>query len=241
MGKFISVTIVKSAQSRRVTCFLLTAACLLVTSGCRRDMQDQPKMKPYRTSTFFKDGLSSRPPVEGTVPRGLLRTDVEYYTGKKAGRSTTAATNQGAAGANQTANASQPNTNATGAAAYPDDVEEFPLPVDQDLVMRGKERFEIFCTACHGFTGKGDGMIVRRGFRRAASFHDERVKQAPVGHYFDAMTNGWGAMPSYAHQISVKDRWAIVAYIRALQLTQPTPAATATPSGPPAANSGEHR
>ena len=78
-------------------------------------------------------------------------------------------------------------------------------------------------------------MIVRRGFRRAASFHDERLKTAPVGHYFDAMTNGWGAMPSYSHQISVKDRWAIAAYIRALQLTQqtaegPAPSASASPS-----------
>lgn len=78
-------------------------------------------------------------------------------------------------------------------------------------------------------------MVVRRGFRRAASFHDERLRAAPVGHYFDAMTNGWGAMPSYSHQISVKDRWAIAAYIRALQLTQPNeqgsaPAAGASPS-----------
>lgn len=222
---------------------LLTGACLLFTAACRRDMQDQPKMKPYRTSTFFKDGLSSRPPVEGTVPRGLLRTDVEYYTGKKAGRATTAgATQPAASGANQPATGSQPNSNLTGAAAYPDDVEEFPLEVTQDLVMRGKDRFEIFCTACHGLTGKGDGMIVRRGFRRAASFHDENLKQAPVGHYFDAITNGWGAMPSYSHQISVKDRWAIIAYIRALQLTQQTGAtAAATPVATPATSSGGHR
>ena len=219
---------------------LLTAVCILSAAGCRRDMQDQPKMKPYRASTFFKDGLSSRPPVEGTVPRGLLRTDVEYYTGKKAGRATTAGATPTTG--DQTANASQPNTQATGAAAYPNDVTEFPLPVTAELVARGKERYEIFCTACHGFTGKGDGMIVRRGFRRAASFHDENLKQAPVGHYFDAITNGWGAMPSYSHQIPVKDRWAIVAYIRALQLTQQTPPrAAATPNASPTANSGGHR
>ena len=208
--------------------FLLFAVCcLLFTASCRRDMQDQPKMKPYRSTTFYRDGLSSRPPVEGTVPRGFLNEDSEYFTGKKAGKTSGAATSGPQPGA--------PSANATGAAAFPDDVEVFPLPVTDELVARGRERYDIFCSACHGFTGRGDGMVVRRGFRRAASFHDERLRAAPVGHYFDAMTNGWGAMPSYSHQISVKDRWAIAAYIRALQLTQPNeqappPAAGASPS-----------
>lgn len=184
-------------------------------------------MKPYRSSTFYTDGLSTRPTVPGTVPRGFLNEDSEYFTGKKAGRTSGAATS-----------GPQPGTtsaNATGAAAFPDDVEVFPLPVTDELVARGRERYDIFCSACHGFTGRGDGMVVRRGFRRAASFHDERLRAAPVGHFFDAMTNGWGAMPSYSHQISVKDRWAIAAYIRALQLTQQNeqasaPAASASPS-----------
>ena len=185
-------------------------------------------MKPYRSSSFFRDGLSTRPPVAGTVPRGFLNEDREYFTGKKAG-TTSGATTSGP----------QPGTtsaNATGAAAFPDDVEVFPLPVTDELVARGRERYDIFCSACHGFTGRGDGMVVRRGFRRAASFHDERLRAAPVGHFFDAMTNGWGAMPSYSHQISVKDRWAIAAYIRALQLTQqneqgaaPAPGASPAP------------
>jgi mono/diheme cytochrome c family protein len=196
---------------------LLTAHCLLLTASCRRDMQDQPKMKPYRGTSFFKDGLSSRQPVAGTVARGLLNADSEYFTGKKAGRSGTSA--------GQATGGPQPSGNIVagtpqGAAAYPDDVEVFPLPVTQDLVLRGKERYEIFCSACHGLTGNGDGMIVRRGFRRAASFNDDRLRQAPVGHFFDAISNGWGAMPSYAHQVPVKDRWAIIAYIRALQLSQ---------------------
>ncbi len=102
--------------------------------------------------------------------------------------------------------------------------------------MRGRERYDIFCSACHGLTGNGDGMIVRRGFRRAASFNDDRLRQAPVGHFFDAITNGWGAMPSYASQISVQDRWAIVAYIRALQESQrnpTTPAASPSPAASP--------
>jgi len=212
--------------TRVLACLLLSAFCLLGLA-CRRDMQDQPKMKPYRSTPFYRDGLSSRPRVEGTVPRGFLNEDTEYFTGKKAGRTSGAATSGPQPGT--------PSANATGAAAFPDDVEVFPLPVTDELVARGRERYDIFCSACHGFTGRGDGMVVRRGFRRAASFHDERLRAAPVGHYFDAMTNGWGAMPSYSHQISVKDRWAIAAYIRALQLTQPneqgtTPAAGASPS-----------
>ncbi len=231
----------KQKYSRSV--FLLFAVCcLLFATSCRTDMQNQPKMKPYRGSTFFRDGLSSRPPVEGTVPRGFLMTDVEYYTGKKAGRSAAAASSQSASGPQPAAASSPGSPQLQGAAAFPDDVEEFPLPVTQELVVRGKERYEIFCTACHGFTGKGDGMIVRRGFRRAASFHDDRLRQAPVGHFFDAMTNGWGAMPSYAHQVPVKDRWAIVAYIRALQLQQNQTETTAVPgASPAAATSGGHR
>ena len=184
-------------------------------------------MKPYRSSTFFSDGLSSRPLVEGTVPRGFLKTDTEYFTGKKAGRGTTAAAPTVPSGPQPS---TAPSTSATastvavptGAAAYPDDVEVFPIPVTKEMVIRGKERYEIFCSACHGLTGDGDGMIVRRGFRRAASFNDDRLRQAPVGHFFDAITNGWGAMPSYAPQIPVQDRWAIIAYIRALQLKNET-------------------
>ncbi len=187
-------------------------------------------MKPYRSSTFFTDGLSSRPQVEGTVARGFLKADREFFTGKKAGRVNTNTDGRPA----QSPAGPQPTSVAgaapQGAGAYPDDVEVFPIPVTRETVRRGKERYEIFCTACHGLTGNGDGMIVRRGFRRAASFNDDRLKQAPVGHFFDAITNGWGAMPSYAPQIPPPDRWAIIAYIRALQLSQ----AATTPRGLPA-------
>jgi len=227
-------------KGRGVRCgfvLLLTAHCLLLTAACRRDMQDQPKMKPFRSSTFFRDGLSSRPQIEGTIARGFLKEDTEFFTGKRAGRTTanaTVANSQTAAGPQPTASGT--GGSAQGAAAYPDDIETFPIAINKDVVLRGKERYEIFCTACHGLTGSGDGMIVRRGFRRAASFNDDRLRQAPVGHYFDAITNGWGAMPSYAAQISPQDRWAIIAYIRALQLSQQNqngqqPAALATPSG----------
>lgn len=235
---------------RTVFVLLLTAHCLLLTAGCRRDMQDQPKMKPYRSSTFFRDGLSSRPPIDGTVPRGFLKTDTEFFTGKKAGKANaaiSATTAETPAGPQPkvTSSAGTAVNELQGAAAYPDDVEVFPIRVTAEIVKRGKERYAIFCSACHGLTGNGDGMIVRRGFRRAASFNDDRLRQAPVGHFFDAITNGWGAMPSYAPQITAQDRWAIIAYIRALQLSQQklsaqTPSAQAPATPPPAHQEGGH-
>jgi mono/diheme cytochrome c family protein len=209
----------------RLLFLLFTVCCLLFTSACRRDMQDQPKMKPFRSSTFFRDGLSARPPIEGTVARGFLKEDTEFFTGKRAGKSAaTTSANASTAPAESPAGPQPTATSAgaplQGAAAYPDDIEVFPITITKDVVTRGKERYEIFCSACHGLTGTGDGMIVRRGFRRAASFNDDRLRQAPVGHFFDAITNGWGAMPSYAPQIPPEDRWAIIAYIRALQVSQ---------------------
>lgn len=193
---------------------LLLAFCLLGLSACRRDMQDQPKAKPYRSSSFFKDGLSSRPPVEGTVARGWLRSDKELFTGKK-NKPATINPLSGPVAITPTASADAAQV----AAAYPDDVDKFPFPITQDILNRGQERFEIFCSVCHGLTGEGDGMIVRRGFRKPSSYHEQRLREAPVGHFFDVVTNGWGAMPSYASQVPVEDRWAIIAYIRALQLS----------------------
>ena len=210
---------------------ILVLAGLFGASGCRRDMQDQPKMKPYRSTTFFADQLSTRQPIEGTVPRGFLRTDTEYFTGKKAKA-------QGATATPTPAAQATPGAQPPGAPAnsFPDDVDSFPFPITKDIVVRGEQRYNIFCSACHGLTGNGDGMIVRRGFRRAASFNDDRLRQAPVGHFFDAITNGWGAMPAYAPQIPVQDRWAIIAYIRALQISQQNPAAAAAASPAPSAS-----
>ena len=99
-------------------------------------------------------------------------------------------------------------------------VAQVPVPLDQGLVARGQERFNIYCSPCHGRTGSGDGMIVQRGFRKPPSYHIERLQNAPAGHFFDVMTNGFGAMPRYGGHVSPRDRWAIVAYIRALQLSQ---------------------
>ena len=198
--------------------FAVLSACLALAGCSRLDMQDQPKAIAYRESTFFKDGVSSRPPVAGTVPRGYLRADRELYFGKKEGAGRMPSDRPQDAGA---PNAGAPN----GAAMFPDDVDTFPFPITKEILARGQERYQIFCSSCHGLTGYGDGMIARRGFNKPApaSFHQDKLRQAPVGHFFDVVTNGWGAMPSHASQIPVEDRWQIIAYIRALQLSQ-TPA-----------------
>jgi mono/diheme cytochrome c family protein len=99
-------------------------------------------------------------------------------------------------------------------------VTEFPFAVDRATLQRGRERYEIFCSVCHGLAGYGDGMVVQRGFKRPPSFHDEATKAKTVGYYYDVIANGFGVMPSYRELVPTKDRWAIVAYLRALQLSQ---------------------
>ena len=95
-----------------------------------------------------------------------------------------------------------------------------PVAATPELLARGHERFNVFCSPCHGRTGRGDGMVVRRGFRRPPTFHSDRLRSAPVGYFFDVMTNGFGAMQDYSAQVPVQDRWAIAAYLRALQISQ---------------------
>jgi mono/diheme cytochrome c family protein len=158
----------------------------LLSAGCRQDMHDQPRFKPYAKSDFFADKRSARPLVDGTIARGHLREDAVLYTGKAAGKPADA----------------------------------FPFPVTADVMARGRERFDIFCSPCHGRTGAGDGMIVQRGYRKPPTFHQDRLRQAAPGYTYDVITNGFGAMPDYAQQIPVRDRWAIVAYITALQRSQ---------------------
>ena len=105
----------------------------------------------------------------------------------------------------------------------------FPFAIDDAMMRRGRERYDIYCSPCHGLTGEGDGMVVQRGYRRPPSFHTDRLRQAPPGDVFDVITNGFGAMPDYAAQVAVRDRWAIAAYIRALQLSQNATAAQLSP------------
>ena len=101
-----------------------------------------------------------------------------------------------------------------------EDVEAPPPPVTEALLERGRQRFDIYCAPCHGRTGEGNGMVVQRGFRKPPSYHEDRLRNAPVGYFFDVMTHGFGAMQDYSAQVPVADRWAIAAYIRALQLSQ---------------------
>jgi mono/diheme cytochrome c family protein len=112
-------------------------------------------------------------------------------------------------------------------------VKDPPVPITRALLTRGRDRYNIFCSPCHSRIGDGRGMVVERGFRPPPSFHIDRLREAPAGQYFDAITNGFGAMPSYASRIPVPDRWAIVAYVRALQLSQ-----RASPADVPAADRG---
>jgi mono/diheme cytochrome c family protein len=109
------------------------------------------------------------------------------------------------------------------------DINYFPIQITHADLERGQERFNIYCSPCHGRLGNGHGMVVARGLRQPPSYHDPRLVNAPVGHFFDVMTNGYGAMYSYASRVAVDDRWRIAAYIRALQLSQNAPANLAQP------------
>jgi mono/diheme cytochrome c family protein len=200
------------SKNEKVKLAVRVFALLLLSfafGACRYDMQDQPRYKVYKQSDFFADNRASRDPVAGTVARGQLHEDKAFYTGKIA---------------NPNANAQvQTTTDASGntlVASFPNDIDEFPVPVTSELIDRGKNRFEIYCIVCHGKFGNGDGMVVRRGFPKPPTYHDDRLRNAPVGHFFDVMTNGWGKMNSYAAQVSPADRWAIAAYIRTLQMAQ---------------------
>jgi mono/diheme cytochrome c family protein len=141
-------------------------------------------------------------------------------------------------------------TGKDGAAA----VDALPFALTAEVLDRGEQRFNIFCAPCHGVTGAADGMVVRRGYRQPPSFHLDRLRTAPIGHFYDIMTNGFGAMPDYKAQIAPRDRWAIAAYIRALQLSQHAVAADlpsddrqklSQPAGaaprPAGAPAGEHK
>jgi mono/diheme cytochrome c family protein len=209
--------------------------------GVRFDMQDQPRYKYYKESDFFKDHRASRDMPEGTVARGQLHENKAFYTGKIDNPNPNApvATTTDASGN-------------TLVASFPNDIDEFPIPVTKELINRGQDRFNIYCIVCHGPVGNGDGMIVRRGFPKPPTYHDDRLRNAPVGHFFDVITNGWGKMNSYSFQVQPADRWAIVAYIRALQASQnpdenlkmnsnKTAANTSAPHGEPAATQGGER
>jgi mono/diheme cytochrome c family protein len=114
----------------------------------------------------------------------------------------------------------------------------FPLPITAEVLARGRERFDIFCSPCHGRIGNGDGMVVRRGYKRPPSFHIDRLRDMPAGYFFDVITNGFGAMPDYRSQIPERDRWAIVSYVQALQLSQHATIEDVAPSERPKLEGG---
>ncbi len=172
----------------------LTFACLtaiVLLAGCRQDMQNQPKIIPQRGSDFFADHRGARPQVVNTVARGQLDEDSYFYTGV-----------------------------IQGANGYREEQNTMPFPVTMQVLERGQERFNIYCTPCHSRVGNGLGEIVQRGYKPAANLHDQVRRAQPISHYFYVMTHGYGAMPDYSAQLAPEDRWAVAAYIRALQLSQ---------------------
>ena len=185
-----SVVRVFRSSLRRRWAAIAIFGLALTMVACRQDMHNQPRYKPFAATDFFGDGRSARPVVEGTVARGHLRLDTARYTGKIQGKE------------------------------GPEDVDVFPFLIEKQDLLRGQERFNIFCSPCHSRIGDGNGMVVRRGFRQAANYHSEKLLKAPVGHFFDVITNGFGAMPSYASRVDPDDRWRIAAYIRVLQFSE---------------------
>jgi len=172
-------------------------------------MHNQPKFIPLRSTEFFPDRRSARYPVPGTVAqlcRAGARSDSALCVD-----------------AEEDAAQLDPNSYfLTGRHNGMALGNELPFtPQDMHAFLkRGQQRYEIYCTPCHSLIGDGNGMIVQRGYKRPPSFHEDRLRNAPLGHFFDVMSNGFGAMPDYAAQIHPEDRWAIAAYIRALQLSQ---------------------
>ncbi len=209
---------------------ILLLLCLVAAGvglGCRQDMQDQPRYEVYEQSPFFADGRASRNLPDGVVPRGYLRDDDHLYLGKITGGAqrggavqTSQTAGQNIVGGSAETNTAVASPGSPSTQSDPNNVDTFPFPVTAEVLNRGQERYQIFCSVCHGLTGYGDGMVVRRGYKKPTSYHDERLRGERIGHFYDVITNGWGTMPKYAAQITPRDRWAIAAYIRTLQLSQ---------------------
>jgi mono/diheme cytochrome c family protein len=189
---------------------VLLALGALVAAGCRQErMADHGRLKPYETSAFFPDGQSSRP-----LPAGAIPARGPHGSGSDGADRRSAA--EGA-----------PADRTAGGTALPGAAETSARPLA--LLRRGRERFDIFCSPCHGRTGDGQGMIVKRGFTPPPSLHLQRLRDAPDAHLLDVIATGYGSMPRYGYQIPAPDRHAIAAYIRALQLSQSASVADLSP------------
>jgi mono/diheme cytochrome c family protein len=197
--------------------------CIAALSACEKglhQMYDQPKYLPLAPSALFPDGNSSRPQVADTVPHssGAAAASSSGRTGE----------------VNAPSRSTQPVVLAAdGRDLLPADSDgapesRMPLAITAALLSRGRERFNIYCAPCHSQLGDGDGMVVRRGFPAPPSFHTPRLRQAPDSHFYDVISRGYGVMYPYADRITPEERWAITAYIRALQLSQHAPLADLT-------------
>jgi len=172
----------------------LVVLAVVLAGGCkdpRKDMAAQPKYRPYEPAAMFADGASARPLVAGTIARDPGAPGSRAWG---ANRNTTPAMSIDLA-------ASQ----------------SIPFAIDADAIARGQQGFDVYCALCHGRLANGNGMIVQRGFPRPPSFHVDRLLQAPDAHFYDVITNGFGAMYGYAERVPPRLRWEIVAYVRALQ------------------------
>ncbi len=216
---------VKISPSCRALTLLSAALCLLLPA-CQQQMAEQPSYRPYDPSAFFPDGRAVRPLVHGTVARGQLRTDQHLFAGTRAGADRRPLFPAAFIGAVPAAPLIAASLAASASAAEEqlNAVAEFPFPVTFDVIQHGQNRFMIYCVVCHDPQGTGRGMIVQRGYTQPPSYHIDRLRQAPVGHFYKVITLGYGSMPAYRKQVPPRDRWAIIAYIRALQLSQHFPA-----------------
>lgn len=182
-------------------CKVLTLIALLFVAGCVQEMADQPRHDAFEPLTLPADGGPTLGPIEGTVARGELRVDDAYFTGKSSGQLVTQVPAKALASTTM-----------------------------EELLSRGQQRFVVACSHCHGQVGGGVGgseemrelvgMVVKRGFPEPPTFHQQRLRDIPIGHFFDVITNGLGRMPAHGYMVTPQDRWAISAYIRALQLSQ---------------------
>jgi mono/diheme cytochrome c family protein len=175
---------------------ILALPLLLGAIGCKdpkKDMAVQRKYEPYTASEAFLDGTSARPLVAGTIPRDPARVPARAW-----------------AASNDTGEVMAVDLAPAGAAV--------PFPMDRGVLTRGQETFDVYCSVCHGRLGNGTGMIVQRGFPRPPSFHVPRLVAAPDSHFYDVISNGFGAMYGYAQRVPPRRRWEVVAYIRALQV-----------------------
>ena len=212
-------------MNKRLSCFarrFALAALLCLLPACQQQMAKQPSYRPDQASSFFDDGRAARKAVPGTVARGHLRTDLPLFAGIKSEKSRDLALAVALIGVSSD---SFPSLGLmTAARAQVDSpIDSFPFPVTAQVIKHGQNRYMIYCVVCHDPRGTGRGVIVERGYTPPPSYHIDRLRKVAVGHFFQVITMGYGSMPSYKNQIPPRDRWAIAAYIRALQLSQHFP------------------